>query len=181
MSAASSNVWYRNPLVWMLIAFPAWSVVAGIASVVVAFQVFDGVVVDDYYAQGKAINVVLERDIAAAHRGLAAVATVVPPPAGPAGATGANGTTAAGALQVTLAALDPARLPAVLKLALLHATHGGFDVHVDLERTAAGGYRADLPPLAPGKYYLQIEAEDWRIVGALRWPADRTASLGPAR
>ena len=35
--------------------------------------------------------------------------------------------------------------------------------------------------LAPGKYYLQVEAEDWRIVGALRQPAEATTSLGPAQ
>ena len=170
MPATGSNVWYRNPLVWMMIAFPAWSVIAGISTVVVAFQVFDGVVVDDYYARGKAINVVIERDVAALRRGLAAVVHLAP-------ARSAAGTEVTAAVT----ALDVGSLPAVLKLALLHSTRGGVDAHVDLVRTAPGAYRADLPALAPGKYYLQVEAEDWRIVGALRQPAEATTSLGPAQ
>lgn len=173
MSSTGSNVWYRNPLVWMLIALPAWSVVAGISTVVLAFQVFDGVVVDDYYARGKAINVTIERDVAALRRGLTAVASLTPALAGAAGG--------ARAVEVTLTALDVAALPPTLKLAFLHATHGGADAQVELSRTTAGLYRAALPALAPGKYYLQIEAEDWRIVGALRQPAESTATLGPAQ
>ncbi len=178
MSAAGSDVWYRNPLVWMMIAFPAWSVIAGISTVVVAFQVFDGVVVDDYYARGKAINVVIERDVAALRRGLAAVVHLAPVRSAsettPGTATGTEVT-------ASVTALDVGSLPAVLKLALLHSTRGGADAHVDLVRTATGAYRARLPALAPGKYYLQVEAEDWRIVGALRQPAENTTSLGPAQ
>ncbi len=185
MPSARSNVWYRNPLVWMMIALPASSVVAGISTVVIAFRVFDGVVVDDYYARGKAINVTIERDVAAQRRGLAAVANLTPGIGGGGGAGGIGDIGDIGdpptSVEVTVSALDVAALPAVLKLAFLHATHGGADAQVELARTAAGLYRAALPPLAPGKYYLQIEAEDWRIVGALRQPAERTTSLGPAQ
>lgn len=170
MASTASNTWYRNPLVWMMIAFPAWSVIAGISTVVLAFQVFDGVVVDDYYARGKAINVTIERDVAAQRRGLTALATLTPAAGG-----------AGQAIEVRLTALDIASLPAKLRLAFLHATHGGADVQVDLQRQAPGLYRGALPPLAQGKFYLQVEAEDWRLVGALRQPAESTASLGPAQ
>ena len=182
MPSARSNVWYRNPLVWMMIALPASSVIAGLSTVVIAFRVFDGVVVDDYYARGKAINVTIERDVAAQRRGLAAVANLTPAP-GPAGGAAGTGATGEGptSVEVTVSARDVAALPAVLKLAFLHATHGGADAQVELARSASGLYRAALPPLAPGKYHLQIEAEDWRIVGALRQPAERTTSLGPAQ
>lgn len=174
MPSARSNVWYRNPLVWMMIALPACSVVAGISTVVLAFQVFDGVVVDDYYARGKAINVVIERDVAARRRGLTAFATLSPAPAG-------GGSLAGQEIEVALTALDVAALPATLKLAFLHSTRGGADAEVDLVRTAAGAYGAALPPLAPGKYYLQIEAQDWRLVGAIRQPVESITSLGPAQ
>ena len=170
MPSAGSDVWYRNPLVWMLIALPAWSVVAGVSSVVLAFQVFDGVVVDDYYARGKAINVTIERDVAAQRRGLAAIVSLTPASAG-----------AMRTVEVTTTALDVATLPARLRLSFLHSTHGGADAQIDLERTAQGAYRAALPPLAPGRYDLQIEAQDWRIVGTLRQPSESIASLGPAQ
>ncbi len=174
MPSVRSNVWYRNPLVWMMIALPASSVIAGLSTVVIAFRVFDGVVVDDYYARGKAINVTIERDVAAQRRGLAAVASLLPEVDATSGAAPTS-------VEVTVSARDVAALPAVLKLAFLHATHGGADAQVELARSASGLYRAALPPLAPGKYHLQIEAEDWRIVGALRQPAERTTSLGPAQ
>lgn len=170
MASTASNTWFRNPLVWMLILFPAWSVVAGISTVVLAFQVFDGVVVDDYYARGKAINLTIERDVAAQRRGLTALASLAPAESG-----------AGQAIEVRLTALDLASLPETLQLSLLHATHGGADVRVDLVRESPGLYRAGLPPLAQGKFYLQIEAGDWRLVGALRQPADKVASLGPAQ
>lgn len=170
MASTASNTWYRNPLVWLLILFPAWSVVAGVSTVVLAFQVFDGVVVDDYYARGKAINVTIERDVAAQRRGLTALATLAP-----------AASSAGQSIEVRLSALDLSSLPGTLQLSLLHATHGGADVHVDLVREAPGLYRTALPPLAQGKFYLQIEAEDWRLVGALRQPAETVASLGPAQ
>jgi len=156
MSGTESDVWYRNPLVWMMIAFPAWSVIAGISTVVVAFRVFDGVVVDDYYAQGKAINITIERDVAALRRGLTALATVTP--ADPESATAVGSPPGASAIELTVTALDVAHLPAILKLALLHATRGGGDVHVELARPALGVCGAALEPVAPGKYYLQVEA-----------------------
>jgi hypothetical protein len=174
MPATASNIWYRNPLVWMLIAFPAWSVVAGVATVVTAFRVFDGVVVDDYYARGKAINVTIERDLAAERRGITALATLT-------SGAASSGSRAEPSIEVLLTALDVAALPATLKLAFLHSTHGGADAQVELQRTAPGAYRAAVPPLAHGKYYLQIEAEDWRIVGALRQPGENATSLGPAQ
>lgn len=173
MASTRSDVWYRNPLVWLMIALPGWSVVAGISTVVLAFQVFDGVVVDDYYARGKAINVSLERDLAAQRRGLAAIVSLSPSAAGE--------PIAGPAIAVTMSALDVAALPPTLRLAFLHATHGGADAQADLLRTPDGTYRGSLPRLAAGKYYLQIEAEDWRLVGTIRQPGETTASLGPAQ
>jgi len=170
MASTASNTWYRNPLVWLLILFPAWSVIAGVSTVVLAFQVFDGVVVDDYYARGKAINVTLERDFAAQRRGITGIATLSP----------LAPETSGQSVEVLLTALDVAALPASLKLAFLHSTHGGADAHVELRRTTPGTYRAAVPPLARGKFHLQIEAEDWRIVGALRQPAESAAALGPS-
>lgn len=166
-NSAKSDTWYRNPLVWMLILFPAWSVVAGVTTVVLAFQVFDGVVVDDYYARGKAINVTLERDLAAQRRGITGVVTLAAAP---------NDST----LEVQLTALDLDSLPAQLELAFLHSTHGGADAKVALERIAPGRYRGVLPELARGKFYLQIESGEWRIVGSIRRPGDLAAGLGPS-
>ena len=64
--------WYKYKLVWMVIAIPAASVVAGINMIYLAVNTDDGLVVDDYYKEGMAINQSLQRDRNAAELGLAA-------------------------------------------------------------------------------------------------------------
>lgn len=153
-----------NPAAWLLILLPASSVVAGLVTVVIAFRVFDGVVVDDYYARGKAINRVLERDRTAAERALEAVVESDP---------------ATGRLEVRLvAAVGP--LPDRLDLAFLHATLSGRDRRVALERVADGAYRGRLDTLARGRYHVQLETADWRLVGVLAAPAESGCRLAPA-
>jgi hypothetical protein len=157
--------WYRVPMVWLMIGLPAMSVVMGVTYAVIAFQVFDGVVVDDYYQRGRAINRQLARDQAALRQGLAAVAFV---------------DREAGVVELELAAKEPERLPTDAQLLLLHATRAGFDHRLSLHRAADGRYRAALPALAAGRYHLQLEASDWRLVGELRAPEGTQASLAPA-
>ena len=58
--------WYREPWVWLMIAFPMTAVIAGMTTIYLAVSTADGLVVDDYYKRGKAINMDLARDAAAA-------------------------------------------------------------------------------------------------------------------
>ena len=61
--------WYREPWVWLLIFFPLAAVVGGMVTLYLAVTTSDGLVVDDYYKRGKAINRDLARDtVAAQHR-----------------------------------------------------------------------------------------------------------------
>lgn len=63
MSNNSSNtppVWYKQFWPWFLIFFPATAVVAGIATIILAVQSDDGLVKDDYYKAGLAINQTLK-------------------------------------------------------------------------------------------------------------------------
>ena len=48
--------WWKHGLVWMVIAGPAFAVVAGIATLVVAVRQPDPVVTPDYYRKGIEIN-----------------------------------------------------------------------------------------------------------------------------
>ena len=45
--------WQREPMVWMLIAIPASSVLVGMVMLWLAIASYDGLVVDDYHQQGK--------------------------------------------------------------------------------------------------------------------------------
>lgn len=52
--------WYKQFWPWFLITFPATAVIAGIATVILAVKSDDGLVKDDYYKAGLAINQTLE-------------------------------------------------------------------------------------------------------------------------
>ncbi|MCE7878078.1 MAG: hypothetical protein DYH14_12315, partial [Betaproteobacteria bacterium PRO3] len=68
--------WYRDRWPWLLILGPAIAVIAGIATLVIAIRTDDGLVADDYYKRGLAINQVLERVERAAALGVSATVDV---------------------------------------------------------------------------------------------------------
>lgn len=163
-TAAPKSVWYREPLVWMVIAIPFTAVAMGVLILVLAIRSDDGLVVDDYYRQGKQINRVLARDRAAAARGVQGRVEL---------------DDARQQVLIRLTATDPAAIPDPVELKFLHATRGGFDKIMVLARDADGAYRAPLPTLAPGRWNLQLSAQDWRLTGTLGVPGESTIALQP--
>ena len=139
------NPWYREPWPWILMAGPAAAIVAGALTVWIAIATADGLVADDYYKRGLAVNAVLEREAAAERRGIAA-----------------QFERDAGGIRVRLRGDAPPAL--ILKLA--HATRAGLDLRLRLEPAGAGLYQAALPALAPGHWRLILEdpRAEWRIV-----------------
>ena len=67
---APARPWYREPFVWLLIAIPLTAVIVGFVGLALAIRSDDGMVEDDYYRQGMAINRMLDRDKAAAAENL---------------------------------------------------------------------------------------------------------------
>lgn len=55
-TVSESRPWYKEYLLWLVIILPVSAVVAGISTVIIAYQNKDDLVVDDYYKQGLAIN-----------------------------------------------------------------------------------------------------------------------------
>lgn len=155
--------WYREPFVWLLIAFPMTSVIGGFTTLYLAESSKDGMVVDDYYRKGKEINQLLARDQAAARHGLNARLKL--------SATDQQ-------VVLRLAAREH-QLPGLLTLRWLHATRAGFDRTQELARAADGSYRAGFPELVPGHWYVQLEAQDWRLQGSLRVPDETAIELAP--
>ena len=150
MSAQPPVPWYREPLVWMVIAIPATAVVLGIVMLVISIQSYDGLVVDDYYKRGLEINRVLDRDQAAATHALSGELRI-----------------ASGRMNLRLEAKPGFALPATLVLGFYHATRGGLDRTLTLTLGAEGTYDADFAPLAPGAWNVQAEAGDWRLLGRM--------------
>jgi hypothetical protein len=139
------NPWYREPWPWILMSGPAAVIVAGAVTSWIAFSTSDGLVADDYYKRGLAINAVLKREQAAAQGGI-----------------DARVERADGQVRVRLRGAEPP----VLFLNLVHATRAGNDVRLRLERAADGSYRAALPPLAAGHWRAVVDDPRgaWRVV-----------------
>ena len=62
--------WYRQLWPWLLMLMPACAVVGGVITFWLAATTNNSLVVDDYYREGRAINMQLARDEAAASMGL---------------------------------------------------------------------------------------------------------------
>lgn len=140
-----SKPWYREPWPWILMAGPAAVLVAGAATTWIAFASADGLVADDYYKRGLAINQDLKRERLAVERGIHARIT---------------STTGRLAVDLTGAA------PEALFAQLAHATRAGYDQRLRLALVAPGRYETELPALPPGRWrvVLQDPRGEWRIL-----------------
>lgn len=145
--------WFQEPLVWLVISLPLSAVVAGFYTLWLAVRSADGLVIDDYYRQGLAINRELARDQRTAALGLRA-----------------NISLSKDHIDLQLSASDTAILPAQLKLQLLHPTRSGLDRQVLLTATAPGHYASRLSPLPAGYWHVLIEHADWRLTQRVSVP-----------
>lgn len=156
--------WYRQFWPWFLIAFPLSAVLAGVATYWLAARSADGLVEDDYYKQGLAINRTLDRDHVAQRAILAAQLRTTPQ-----------------GVAVTLSG-QLTRMPDRLVLRVLHPTRSGMDQTVVLVRAPSGEYRGGWALPGAGKWHLLLQDEGgvWRLLG--EWSgAETSVPLRPAR
>lgn len=143
--------WYRQFWPWLLVLLPFTAVVGGVTTLVISMQDPDGLVVDDYYKAGLAINRTLERRDLAARLGIAAEGRVE---------------IATGDLYLDLRG-EGLRTEG-LQLRLSHATRSEHDQLVPLKAIAPGRVAGQLQgPLRRGAWGLSLEPIDgvWRITG----------------
>ncbi len=143
MNPAIAPPWYRQAWPWLLMAGPAIVVVAGIVTTVIAFTGADGVVADDYYKQGMAINRTLAREAKAEAIGLAVEVKLE-----------------GGRVLAVISARE--KLPDRIKLTLAHPTRAGEDRVVYLARVGGDHYEAPLAKAAAGRWRLILETPEWR-------------------
>ena len=155
--------WYREPWVWLLILFPSAAVIGGMVTMYLAVTTSDGLVVDDYYKRGKAINRDLARDEAAVRYELAATLAL---------------DLQENRVQLVLESNSNIQ-PAELRLSVLHPTQPGHDQVIRLTPIAASVYRGGLARLSQGHWYLQLEADDWRLSGSMTVPLQEPVVLSP--
>lgn len=156
--------WYRQFWPWFIIALPLTAVIASIATLIIAAQDPDGLVVDDYYKQGLAINETLERDRQAQTLGLSGLVRVDAPH-----------------LVLTLNGLSPNASTNDLELRMIHPTRPHLDRTLQLTRKDGNQWNATLDAIAPGRWHVQLESQsgNWRLAGRLALPDQQQAVLAP--
>jgi hypothetical protein len=160
---STARPWYRESWPWILMAAPASAVAGGAVTLWLAVSTADGLVADDYYKRGLAINQVLHLEQAAARMGV--VLRLEP---------------GADALVVRLE--GRAARPEALFLRLAHATRAGNDMRLRLAHQGGGVYRSELPARPPGRWRVIVEDPrgEWRVAGD--WPrAAQPFVLGGSR
>ena len=152
----------------MVLAIPAAAVIAGAVMLVLANATWDGLVADDYYQRGMEINRSLARDAEAARLGLEAAISFHAPGVVEARVSGVDG---------AAAALSGDRL----NLRFARATRAGTDVEVVITRVAGATWRGTLPALPPGKWYVELGNEQWRLAAPVRIPVSSAEFVLHAR
>lgn len=163
--AMNDKPWYRQRWPWLLMLPPMVAIVAGVITTWIAVVTSDGLVEDDYYKQGLAVNQRLARDEAAQRLGV-----------------GADLMLAGDGRRLRVLLRLSGEAPAELQLKLAHPTRQGYDQTASLRRDADGFYAATLEQAINGRRIVILESPDgnWRLVGD--WAADRAdaISLGQA-
>ncbi len=161
--SAPATPWYRQPWPWLLMAPPLVAVVAGFATLWIAVSSDDGLVADDYYKRGLAINRTLERVEFARTLELQAEVAVE-----------------GGDAAVAMSAREGVSLPQRLRLTLVHPTRAGLDRVVELGRESEGRYRGAVGEIPAGRWNLLLEDEEklWRMTAQARLPDDKRIVLG---
>lgn len=154
--------WYRSPWPWMLMAGPLIVIVAGAITTYLAISSNDGLVDDDYYKQGLAVNQTRARIRNAVKLGLQAELM-----------QNAEGSR----IRILLHGKPDTILPGVLTLRIAHPTRAGFDQNVRLSADGAGFYSGNLSTGLAGRWHIVLEDEkrEWRLTG--EWIVDKNEPL----
>jgi len=162
LSVAMNAPWYKHRWPWILMAGPAVVVVAAFITLYLAIKSNDGLVAEDYYKQGLAINRVLDRESRA-------------------GVLGISATLAFTDEKVVVDLKSSYDLPAGIRVTLAHPTRAGMDRSV-LLHGMGGRYQGALSGLIPGTWNVVVsdEANVWRIASEIRLPQDKEVTIVPS-
>ena len=147
--------WYKQFWPWFLIGILVFAVVIGLGLLYVSLLNPDSMVRDNYYKEGRAINMHMGRDHLARELELQAQFTI-------------DEMTGALSLQLD-GKLDP--LPTQLLLEIMSPTHAERDRSVALRQVSANHYTGQLSESIEGRHYIDLSdpampGEDgWRLTG----------------
>ena len=154
--------WYRHRWPWFLIAGPGIVIIASFVTLWLAIKSDDGLVTDDYYKQGLAINRTLAQSDLARSLGLVAHLRWQD-----------------GRIEMRLAAKADSALPARLRLTIAHPTRAGLDQAIMLAGRDGlyGGVLARLPQ-GHWQVIIEDEAATWRLTGLAQLKAGAEVEFG---
>jgi hypothetical protein len=141
--------WFHAPVVWLFLSLLGVTILASVGLLYTAATTFDGLVDDDYYKQGNAINMGLKRDQRAVTLGVRAQVML-----------GDDART------VSVLLTPMTVQPPTLKLSIVHPTRQGQDRVLTLQRAADGLYTGVLPRALPRQRWLmELEppGDAWRL------------------
>ena len=141
-----NKVWYKQFWPWLLISIPLFSMLKAGHTVYIMNKQSPDLVVDDYYAEGKAINMNLAKYREAASRNLA------------------GGVIIAGNKVIVNMQVNPL-LGDQLLLNFTHNIFADKDFKVVAERSGESMFVAELPAVLDGKWNLVVsdQQEQWKL------------------
>ncbi|HEU4621703.1 MAG TPA: FixH family protein [Burkholderiaceae bacterium] len=160
------TAWYRQPYLWLVIGGPSLVIVASFFTWWIAATSADSLVMDDYYREGKAINLSIRRDVQASALGLKSNVTI-----------DANNHVA-----VELTANAALQWPDTIELVFVHPTRASGDKRAVLRRAASSntaryeGMVSDVEPVHYG-VVLQDLGQVWRLTGVYNGGTEHTIQL----
>jgi hypothetical protein len=157
--------WYKQFWPWFMIGLLFSAVAVSTSFAVLSVRSFDGMVQEDYYEHGRAINIELAKQHRAHELNLAADLRIDP------------------MTSDIIVQLDGDDRPERLYLRLIFPTSDDRDQDLVLERVRDGHYLGQAPDNLRHRWYLQLhpskEQPEWRLVGEASLPSEGSFSLTP--
>ncbi|GAA0662192.1 MULTISPECIES: FixH family protein [Rheinheimera] len=153
--------WYKQLWPWLLIAFPIVSFIKGGHTIYIMQQNNPDLVIDDYYKEGRAINMNLAKYREAELRNL-------------------HASTLIAANQVIVRFEQNKTLGQHLQLEFFHNTIAAKDFVITAERSGENLYVGTLPKTLEGKWNLVVsdEHKDWKLRASAMLPQQGEFKLG---
>lgn len=155
--------WYKQFWPWFIIILPTTSIVVSMIMMTLAINTTDSMVIDDYYKEGKGINLQLSKIQEARAQNIKTQLLITP----------SN-------VSVTFITGAPLSGEAI-ELEFFHSTLVDRDFRVLLTRDGSGVYRAPINNDIQGKWKLSLHPynQQWKIVKDVSFPNNQSVDFNP--
>lgn len=152
--------WYKQFWPWLLISLPLFSILKAGHTIYIMNKQSPDLVVDDYYAEGKAINMNLAKYREAASRNI-------------------SGSVLLAGNKVIVNLKSNPLLGQQLQLSFMHNTVAGKDFKVLADRSGESMFVAELPGVLDGKWNLVVSdtKEEWKLRASFVLPLHEEIKL----